>query len=82
MKPIIIEVRDGKICMGISEFRKYIEDAYQHGYSDASLSTSTHNPYWWRDLTCTTGNTTVNALKIDSDENSITGILDANISAL
>lgn len=54
MKPIIIEVKDNKIIMDVSEFRKHIEDAYQQGYRDAgSLSTVTYNnPYWWRDLTC------------------------------
>lgn len=66
MKPIVIEVRDGKISMSISEFKKYIEDAYQQGYSDAS-KLGTYNPYWWRELTRTNGTRelTVNPLKIN-----------------
>lgn len=77
MKPIVIEVRDGKINMSVSEFKKYIEDAYQQGYSDAS-KLGTYNPYWWRDLTCTNGTDTLtgNSLKITYDaSDKLTGAL-------
>lgn len=63
MKPIVIEVNNGKINMSISEFKKYIEDAYQQGYSDASKISTSNSPYWWRDLTCVNGNAT-NAAKL------------------
>ena len=69
MKPIVIEVNNGKIGMSISEFKKYIEDAYQQGYSDASKITTSNSPYWWRDLTCVDGGTSANTrtLTINND---------------
>lgn len=72
MKPIVIEVRDGKINMNISEFKKYIEDAYQQGYSDASKISTGHNPYWWRDLTCTSDTATSSTLTINRNADKVT----------
>ena len=74
MKPIVIEVKDSKINMSMSEFKKYIEDAYQQGYSDASKVSTYNNPYWWRDLTCM-NSTPTDTLKItycNDDSASIT----------
>lgn len=61
MKPIIIEVKDGKISMSVSEFKKYIEDAYQQGYTDGGsiITTGPQDRFWWRDLTTTTLNDVV-----------------------
>lgn len=48
MKPIIIyqEVKDDKITLTKEEFEKYLEDAYQAGYSDGSNS-FTAKGYTW-----------------------------------
>ena len=48
MKPIIIyqETKDGKIVLTKEEFEKYLEDAYQAGYSDGS-SSLTYKSYTW-----------------------------------
>ena len=72
MKPIVIEVKDGKINVTISEFKKYIEDAYQQGYSDASKITTSNSPYWWRDLTCTNGTVATDTLTIKRDADQVT----------
>jgi hypothetical protein len=55
MKPIIIEVRDNKINMDVSKFKKYIEDAYQQGYKDGGsvITTGPQDRFWWRDLPIT-----------------------------
>lgn len=78
MKPIIITIKDNKIVMDVNEFKKHIEDAYQQGYRDGSPSlTTTNDPYWWRQVTCTN---TLTAS--DTTSGSIVGVLDASKSAL
>lgn len=53
MKPIIIPVENGKVAFTLAEFREYMEEAYNQGYSDGcSIGTLTNipaNPYWWRE---------------------------------
>ena len=48
MKPIVIyqEIKDEKIILSKEEFEKYLEDAYQAGYSDGSNS-FTAKGYTW-----------------------------------
>ena len=58
MKPIIIGVtKDGKVDMTIEDFRKHMNDAYNQGYNDNSLTSSLSNLYgsdtnskWWENL--------------------------------
>lgn len=87
MKPIVIEVKDGKVIMDVHEFKKYIEDAYQQGRSDGSSSLTYNDPYWWRHLTTnvsdtistTTTTATLSADKIAANGDTcgcIKGILD------
>lgn len=57
MKPIIIEVKDGKVNLTIKEFRTLVEDAYNTGVRDGSSTTLTTgqfttDPYWWNKVTC------------------------------
>ena len=43
MKPIIIRVdKDDNVTMKLSEFQKYMDEAYQQGKADGE------GPYWWR----------------------------------
>lgn len=43
MKPIIIKVdKDDNVTMKLSEFKKYMDDAYQQGKADGE------GTYWWR----------------------------------
>ena len=57
MKPIIIyqETKDGKIVLTKEEFEKYLEDAYQVGYSDGSNSL-TAKGYTWTSTDLTVDN--------------------------
>ena len=84
MKPIIIEIKDNKIVMDVSEFKKHIEDAYQQGYHDGGSCTTIYNdPYWWRQLTVNgptincTDSTSANTvlLKADTVDGTITATL-------
>ncbi len=79
MKPIVIEVRDGKINMSIGEFKQYIENAYQQGYSDASKITTSNSPYWWRDLTCTNSSISGTAGTLLTNINDCADKITANI---
>lgn len=79
MKPIIIETKDNKIVMDVSEFKKHIEDAYYQGYYDGSSHTTVqynNDPQWWKystvnDPTITTTNST----------DKIVGVLDNSIAS-
>lgn len=75
MKPIVIEVKDGKVIMDVHEFKKHIEYAYQQGRSDGSSSLTYNDPHWWRQLTTnisdtistTTTTATLSADKVATD---------------
>lgn len=59
MKPVIITLNsDGKAVMSVEEFKRYMDAAYNQGYSDGnSAATTIATPYygnqrWWNDVTC------------------------------
>lgn len=71
MKPVIITLNsDNKVVMSVEEFKRHMDEAYNQGYSDSSITATPYygNNKWWYGVTC--------------NGNALTGCTDGKIATM